>query len=258
VVKNVAGFDVTRLSIGSWGTLGVITSVSARLFPLPGAESTVLLRGPDASTLLPVARAVAGSNLPLAAVELLDPGAGGEGGAALVVRLLGPEAQVTEMEGRLQRELGGEGSEERLERFQGEASRELHQVLNDWEGDAPLVLRLALLPSELGVLLEEAGKLGEVLGTVRLSAHVGSGILRVAATGLPGEEEGARRLASVLSESRERLEGRGGSMTVSVGPASLAEEVGAWGTPGPEKALMEGLKREFDPQGILAPGRFTV
>jgi glycolate oxidase FAD binding subunit len=44
VVKNVAGYDLTRLFNGSWGTLGVITSASLRLFPIPPVRQTMVVR----------------------------------------------------------------------------------------------------------------------------------------------------------------------------------------------------------------------
>ena len=43
VVKNVAGFDLTRLMVGAWGTLGILTEVSVRLRGLPEREATVAL-----------------------------------------------------------------------------------------------------------------------------------------------------------------------------------------------------------------------
>ncbi|MFH1763145.1 MAG: FAD-binding oxidoreductase [Gemmatimonadota bacterium] len=273
VVKNVAGFDVTRLCVGSWGSLGVVTSVSARLFPIPDSDVTLCIRGPDAATLLPLARAMALSPLPLGAVELVDPlgpegsvkGAADEApvGAALVLRLLGSRAQVTEMEARIRSDLSREvGS---LERLEGEESRALQRTLNGWENGADLVARLCLLPSEMGDLLEEAGELRALSSKakygppqLRLSAHVGAGVLRVAVSGLPSGEGDLAAWASSLRGLRERLEGKGGSLTLSSGPGSLVREVGAWGVSGGERELSAGLKAQFDPKGILAPGRLGL
>jgi len=325
VVKNVAGFDITRLSIGSWGALGIITSVSARLFPLHEEDVTLLLSAPSAEDLLPVARSMATSPLPLSALELLDPlgpdgfgaagrvggedrsgrggrevpraGVGGEtgswgvasasGGAALAMRLLGSKAQVREMELRIRKALGGEerkvfsGPGSLLELRSGE-SRSFHAAMEDWEKGAAMVLRLSLVPSRLGTLLEEvrelarrvggsvreglSGKTGGssqgggngAFGGVRTAAHVGCGVLRVAFGRLPSAEGGLQELAQALGDLRSRLEGEGGSLRLSTAPRGLMDEVGAWGTLGPVEGLMEGLKREFDPAGILSPGRFGI
>ena len=274
VVKNVAGFDVTRLSVGSWGSLGVVTSISARLFPIPEAEVTLIIQGGKVSVLLPMARAMALSSLPLAAVELLDPleprgsGPAEDGGEAagpgLVLRLLGSHAQVAEMEARVRSDLSHEvGCVRRLD---GETSQAFHGTLNAWEEGADLVARLCLLPSELGTLLDEAEELRTLVSEassppgagMRLSAHVGAGVLRVAVSKLPEGEGGLDPWVSSLRSLRARLEERGGSLTLSSGPSALLREVGAWGAAGEEKALMAGLKAEFDPQGILAPGRLGL
>ncbi len=274
VVKNVAGFDVTRLSVGSWGSLGVVTSISARLFPIPEAEVTLIIQGGKVSVLLPLARAMALSSLPLAAVELLDPlelkGSGlaevgaEPAGPGLVLRLLGSHAQVEEMEARVRSDLSHEvGS---LQRLEGETSRAFHETLNGWEEGADLVARLCLLPSELGTLLDEAEEVRDLVSKassppgagMRLSAHVGAGVLRVAVPKLPEGDGGLDPWVSSLRSLRARLEERGGSLTLSSGPSALLREVGAWGAAGEEKALMAGLKAEFDPQGILAPGRLGL
>jgi FAD/FMN-containing dehydrogenase len=134
----------------------------------------------------------------------------------------------------------------------------------DWEKGADLVARMCLLPSELGSLLEEAGELRRLAASspgpvaVGLSAHVGAGILRVAVSGLSIEGTALDPWVKALQTLRTRLEERGGTLTLSVGPDRLMTEVGAWGSAGREKRLMEGLKAQFDPEGILAPGRLAL
>ncbi len=267
VVKNVAGFDVTRLCIGSWGALGVITSVSGRLFPLPEVDVTLILEGHQRFSLLPHARALALSSLPLAALELLDPLDWKEGGsrspAGLVVRLLGSREEVEAMETRVPREAGDAGVFKRLE---GEESRAFHGRLGRWEEGAGLVLRMVALPSLLGAVLrlvEDSQAQWKRFPAqegldVRVAAHVGAGVVRVAVWGISLEGDGLRGgWVEALSGLREVLEGMGGSLVLSSGPAPLVREVGTWGGRRVEKTLMQGLKRQFDPQGILAPGRFA-
>jgi FAD/FMN-containing dehydrogenase len=123
---------------------------------------------------------------------------------------------------------------------------------------------MCLFPSELGILIEEAEELRRFAATfpesppVGLSAHVGAGILRVAVRGLPEDAAALALWVGSLRKLRARLEERGGTLTLSVGPAGVMNEVGAWGSAGGAQRLMEGLKAEFDPKGILAPGRLGL
>jgi glycolate oxidase FAD binding subunit len=267
VVKNVAGFDVTRLCLGSWGSLGLITSVSARLFPIPEADATLVFRAPDAQALLPVARDMALSSLPLASVELVDAlaleASDADHSAALVIRILGSREQATSMVARIRSELRREAGNPQV--MENRESQALHRNMDSWEAGAALVLRMGALPSEMGNLLEEAEVLRGLTsgdfspgGGVRFSAEVSTGVLRVAAFGDQGAMGSLASWTSALTDLRERLELAGGSLTISCGPADLMRDVGAWGTKGGEWEIMSGLKAEFDPVGILAPGRLGL
>jgi glycolate oxidase FAD binding subunit len=267
VVKNVAGFDVTRLCLGSWGSLGVITSVSARLFPIPGVDTTLVFPGATGLGLLPAARAMAMSSLPLASVELLDPlpttSIDSNQSSALVLRILGSREEAAAMASRIQGELRREvGIPEILE---GGESLEFHRVLDSWEDGAALVLRLSALPTQMGSLMEEAESLkGLTTGKnsphagIRWSSNVSAGLLRVAAFGERGAIGSLASWTAAITDLRKRLESAGGSLTISCGPAALMKDVGAWGTRGGEWEIMSGLKAEFDPAGILSPGRLGL
>lgn len=264
VVKNVAGFDMTRLCVGSRGMLGVITSVSVRLFPRPAKDLTVVLRGEGGADLLPVARELAVSALPLAAVELVDPlseeGTRLEERAGLVLRLLGSGEEVAEMREGVEAALRGRGG--RFTWLEEDASRGFHRTMETWESQWDLVFRMAALPARVGLLLEEASGLedgwtastGEETGRFGLSVHMGAGVARVGVSwgsGGPGDLQGwVERLGGL----RERLETEGGSLVLSHGPRALLAAVGRWGTPEAGGALTKGLKRIFDPQDILVPG----
>jgi glycolate oxidase FAD binding subunit len=99
VVKNVAGFDLTRLMVGAWGTLGIITEVSVRLRGLPERDITVVLPAPSTqaglSTLLSALRVAPVAPI---ALELIDGplanrlGFGSE--ARLLARLIGNDENV--------------------------------------------------------------------------------------------------------------------------------------------------------------------
>src|SRR5207237_9749686 len=75
VVKNVAGYDLNKLYIGSMGTLGIIVEANFKLQPMPVAERTVLLSFVNASRAMQTDIAILGSLLTPSAIELIDPGA---------------------------------------------------------------------------------------------------------------------------------------------------------------------------------------
>ena len=80
----------------------------------------------------------------------------------------------------------------------------------------------------------------------------------MAVSGLDSEKTSLEPWMSALSALRTRLEERGGTLTVSSGPPTLMKDLGPWGTPGGEERLLKGLKDEFDPKGILSPGRLGL
>ncbi|HEY0673819.1 MAG TPA: FAD-binding oxidoreductase, partial [Longimicrobiales bacterium] len=88
VVKNVAGYDLVRLLVGSAGTLGLITSAYLRLKPLPQADETLQISAAEPQPLLELARYITTANLEAVALELLDAGALTESWL-LLVRLAG-------------------------------------------------------------------------------------------------------------------------------------------------------------------------
>ncbi|MBF5005413.1 glycolate oxidase subunit GlcE [Diaphorobacter caeni] len=89
VMKNVAGYDVSRLMAGSWGTLGVITEVSLKVLPVPVAETTLTFECDQASALARL-HAWGGQPLPLNASCWVQDGGRGQ----LFVRLRGARAAV--------------------------------------------------------------------------------------------------------------------------------------------------------------------
>ncbi|GMR13585.1 MAG: FAD-binding oxidoreductase [Gemmatimonadota bacterium] len=258
VVKNVAGFDVLKLAIGSWGTLGVLTSITTRLHPQPPADRTVLFRG-EAAELVALARAIATVPAPLAALEMLLPGERERSGGPvplLAVRIL-EASEATDEICRIVTDTAGAAAFRQLD---GRASADLFGNVEALESGAELVVRLRLLPSQLETVCQHADELRELAdpdegwGT-RLGAHVQSGALRVIMSRMARGEGWIDRAAEVIERVRRGLEAEGGSLTLSRGPSELVSAVGAWGDAGSAAPLMSALKREFDPAGILSPGR---
>jgi glycolate oxidase FAD binding subunit len=93
VVKNVAGYDLTKLHVGGFGGFGIIAEVHLRLRALPRADVTLLARG-SRDALTSAARDVVAGNLLPAALELLSPALAAEADWVLATRVVGTEAAV--------------------------------------------------------------------------------------------------------------------------------------------------------------------
>ena len=260
VVKNVAGFDLLKLVAGSWGTLGVITSATMRLFPLPAVDRSLLFRGADVAAAAALTCHIAQTPLSLAAVELLVPG-GGESGRGsssplVAVRILESADAADEAE-RVVVQRAGTAPVERLE---GEKSRAIFDNVGAMEEGAELVLRLSLLPTRLPELVEMLSSLDGVYDAesgwgMRLAAHAYTGVLRVMIAKLSRAEGWLERTNAVLGELRRSLEEKGGSLVVSQGPPEIVGAVGAWGCSGPAGVFAARIRAAFDPASILAQGR---
>jgi glycolate oxidase FAD binding subunit len=268
VVKNVAGFDLVKLAVGSWGTLGVITEASVRLFPRPRRELLLVARGARLEDLVGAARIAASAPFQPAGIALLEQpveaGARAARAAALVVRLAGAGERVEREAGVMTERLGIS----RLEALEGgtPGSLSLLAELRLLEEGAELGVRMKLPPSELSALVAAArsrARLGvgrdELTGpSFRLAVDVLGGSVRLAVPHVrldpPWEEAWAER----LGELRRNLENAGGSLTVLHGPPGIVRRVGMFGGAGGASRIMERLKAQFDPAGILPPGAWCT
>ena len=244
VVKNVAGYDLVRLFTGSRGSLGVITSVSVRLFPR--AESDVTLRfGGGAAEVVAMARSVCTSPLPVGAVEV-DGGRAGADPMTLSVRVPGGPGEVDEVCSRL---AACVGAEPRAVLRDGDSDA-FHDDRMGWEADATVVVRLTALPDQLGRVLERARAIVAVMGG-EISADALRGVVRVKGSPAPGR---VAAVTEVLSRTRAAMEEGGGTLTLSDAPGEVAARVGWAGGGVDDGGLGARIKGLFDPNSILSAG----
>jgi FAD/FMN-containing dehydrogenase len=93
VVKNVAGYDLTKLQVGGFGAFGIVTQLHLRLRAIPAARATLLARG-ERDALTHAARALVERRLGASAIELFSPALAGEADWVLALELSGTEAGV--------------------------------------------------------------------------------------------------------------------------------------------------------------------
>jgi len=241
VVKNVAGYDLAKLVTGAYGTLGLVTEAAFRLHPIPPAAAYVSVRLPDpASAYEAVQRALHAQWVP-AAIELDRPEPGGPVEVAALVE--GTEAGVAARAEQAVATLG-EGAA-RIDR-------------PDWWGTLPTGSERSVLvkaTTELtgtGRLLDGIDRAAVAAGTT--AAVRGSGGVGLFHAALPGADPAA--VAAFVKALRDAAPAWQGSVVVLAAPAPVRSEVDSWG-PVSGLDLMRRVKERFDPDALLAPGRFV-
>jgi glycolate oxidase FAD binding subunit len=238
VVKNVAGLDMAKLMIGSFGTLGAIASVNFKLVPVPESERSFLIALPDLDAATAARNRILASALQPAALDLLSPAAGetlGNAAWLLAVRAGGNAAAVD----RYERELAAMG--EALA-FDDARQQTLWTHIGDF---TPWFL--AAHPDGAAVrvsctLKEVAAVAGSFPGPV--VARAGSGVVY-------GYFARAEDAASWLAGPGRQA----GAAVVESSPDPWKRTAELWPAPGGDLELMRRVKALFDPSNLLNRGR---
>lgn len=254
VVKNVAGYDLCKLFVGSLGTLGVITEVTFKMAPLPESTATFVACGPLAqafelvselsrSALLPTAIAILSADVAAATgIDLKMP--------AVAVWNEGFHEAVSRHLRDLQGMADGIGLNSRI--FRDEAERRLWGEIRDFgaEGGSALYRLVTPLASVQSVVSTVDGWCASEERAIYI-AHAGSGTIWVSLPATPLAGAWFSKLAALALEHR-------GHAVLTGAPPGLKEGIDVWGPAPASLSIMRALKREFDPQGILNPGRFIA
>lgn len=232
VVKNVTGYDLTRLYSGSYGTLVALAEVTLKLIALPERTATLRATVADLRDALRIAAELRATHLPLDALALLTGGAAervGDARASVFIRIAGPDAAVERVTRAVRQRSGATPFDPRA-----------------WDD-------IASLPANSDRVARAGWPAGHELpvelGLSSALIYPGSGI------------------AFVLSEvdvdafgrMRASLEAADGALVVEHADADFKRAVGgAWGRPRVPLAIARALKDRFDPRGVLAPGRVPL
>jgi glycolate oxidase FAD binding subunit len=246
VVKNVAGFDLPKVACGSLGTLGLVAAAAFRLHPLPEAIATVAVPGLSPEAVVAVLAAARAAQLePASAVALGAPGADNQ--FDLGVRFEGFGRGVAQQVARMMELAGAAGAP--AEHLADEAAAAFWRRHDAIRAAAPLRVRVAGLPTRFPAIAAlVAGSTG--LGDLAWYATLGLGFAGGAVTDVAAT-------ATRVTRARAVLVAEGGSLVVEAAPPELRATIDPWGPPPPAFAIMERLKRRFDPEGRLNPGRFV-
>lgn len=253
VVKNVAGYDLMKLFTGSYGTLGIITSMTFRVYPLPSDSATVILTG-DADAITHAFTSQRASALAPTAVDLLSTtlvtrlGIGQ--GLGLMTRFQSMTESVEQQSAailELGKQLGLQGiiyqSDDESDLWQ-----KLQQQMRESTTEHHITCKIGVVPSKAVATLNQLDSIApqQLMGLIH--AGSGSGLLRL---------ETSADTTQLISEMRSLLQTQSGFLSILEAPVTLKQQIDVWGYNGNAVDLMRRIKQQFDPQNILSPHRFV-
>ncbi len=244
VVKNVAGYDMMKLFTGSYGTLGILTEVTFRVYPLPPAQGTVILTG-ALDRLTEVAKILLASTLTPTAVDIVSTAFSQQlelsNAPSLIVKFATVPASVTQQSDQLidiARNLGVQGGI-----WQDEQADKL------WAGIQTGIWGTTSIGCKIGVrstaAIETIASIDKLTNnTQRAVIHLNTGI-------------GACTLTEPnhIEPLRSHCEANGGFLSVLQAPVDVKSHIDVWGYRGNAVPLMRQLKQQFDPSEMLNPGK---
>lgn len=263
VVKNVAGYDLNKLYIGSLGTLGIIVDANFKLQPIPAVERTLLLTFTNAHDAMQSVIAIMGSLLTPSAIELIDAGAASDmsdffgltlptNGYTLAINYEGGQVSVdrqvdeTRLIGRKQNALMSDD-------ITGEAQTRFWNVVRE-HTQGTVTCKAVMLVTEVAAYLQKVQQICQRHELeAAIIAHAGNGILYIELR--PGDA--TTRLMKAIAELRTHAQDARGSLVVERCPIDLKRRINVWGEPGSDFYLMQRLKQQFDPEGTFVRGRFV-
>jgi len=243
VVKNVAGYDLTKLMIGSLGTLGVITRAVFRLHPLPVATASYSASLSSAGEAVRLVLAILDSYLVYTGLQVRADRADH---ISVDVRVEGiPESLQDQFE-KLSKIAAGCTFAEAV-RDPWKARQELFATPG-----SSLICKCSVLPSQIASLCDVVfrhAKSAEVAATLVAQA---TGVAEVRLDAAPPPS-----LAEALKNLRAEVNRLDGTLVVQQCPVAIKEALDVWGTVKDAAPLMKQIKDKFDPARMLNPGRFV-
>ena len=247
VVKNVAGYDVNKLYIGSFGTLGILTEMTLKLSPIPARQALLTAQFQDMQAAAKTGLSIVGSQTLPDFVNLLVNSE--HAGLTLVAGFGGDAETVTwqlEQARRIMELNGAIGVKE----VEGESFQKLNDAIRAFaesENDSrTVIVQVNLKRTDIAEFAENV-----LTNNAEMLALLGSGVLYL-------KMEQVERLAETLATLRERVVAAHGNLIIESAPPELKQQLDVWGPVAPRaRNLMQQLKARFDEGNLLNPGRFV-
>lgn len=261
VVKNVAGYDLMKLMTGSYGTVGIISQCTFRVYPQAETSKTVVLTG-DANAIQSLAATVLASSLTPQRFDLIS---------APLIRALGlrresrPQSSThlgllvqfqslaISVDQQVQQMMTLAAAHSiPAECLDGEPEtalwKQLREQMDNAPTDVPITCKMGVLANQAAATLAKLPELLPVEAIAQIHASSGLGTVRL--------EGGAIAPQSVL-RLRQWCESHNGFLTVLEAPPLWKQQIDVWGYPGNALSVMQRIKQQFDPNSLLNPARFV-
>ncbi|KAB2338084.1 FAD-binding oxidoreductase [Cytobacillus depressus] len=261
VVKNVAGYDMNKLFIGSMGTLGVISEVTFKLRPLPKYESIALLSFPEgnAEDIKSFAVQVLDSTLEPVCLEWLNPTISerltNQRNYTLAIAFEDVESSVHYQEEMLRSMAPTHAKIAVLQEKEAQSFWEKFYEMNrkgSGMKEVTAVLKAGVVNLDVLKVVKEADLLQD-LHNIKAEVHggLGHGLCQITLTGLKED------VAAYIHHIRKSVKALDGYVIIKHLPESLRNEVDFWGEKPSYFFLLEGIKAKVDPNKLLNPNRFV-
>lgn len=258
VVKNVTGYDMSKLYVGSFGTLGVITQANFKTLPIPQCRRVLLASLPERTRARAVEQIAVMSVPPAAAfcIEGFRKHIDGEDGVdgRVFILLEGSQVVVDRATRDMRSALGRAGVPETAV-IDTSASESFERVLDACItslGERSVTFRVLGDPSsaqDRAVEFRDATHRHELFTDVLFDVMNGDLFLRVS-------ERDSRAFAEKVEACDDDLRALQPRRVIVAGDAPIRSSLDSWGQPPPAIEKMQALKTQFDPRRILNPGRF--
>jgi glycolate oxidase FAD binding subunit len=271
VVKNVAGYDMNKLFVGSLGAFGVVVETCYRLAAMPEDDRLLAVVFPRLSQAVAAAAAVQASPLQPSALMFLTAAATAAlplsvqtDQVALLLNVDGPheavERQLRDAEALCEQHGGRDPA-----RISGEALVSVWEAHEQWQAAPPaseparLQVQLGVLPSHLEAVLRALAKLPPFAsGTVSWwTDYVHGQVVAHIPLGVSESGDWVRAMQAWLTALRTQVRDWHGYCNLTVAPPNLRPHLNMWGESS-GSALLRLYKQQFDPQAILNPGRYVA
>ena len=272
-VKNVSGYDMCKLLIGSFGTLGIICEITFKLLPLPEREASLLVPFKTLDEANGFVETITHSQLLPASIETLNALAvrkmkyhlplPSDGNYVVAIGLEGvaesTERQISDM-GNIEKKHGA------LEPMALDSERHhaFWNALRDFSGGLAkrypeyVALKSNFLISKCGQMIGSYEKIAKGVGMdCAFISHSGSGILYTYVLGNQESRSRTESLIKFIKKLTSEAAKNEGNLVIESSPSLVKKKVDPWGKSRSDAPMMRRIKRQIDPAGILNPGRYV-